>query len=109
MRDTDATKLRREKASNQRRDSLCKPLFTGGEVTMGSTGNTSRTDWATVPTVFIVRPVCPHCSHDKYDRIRSSDNGDGSTTRKVQCRACGSAYKICVELPETGNSDEGVS
>lgn len=64
----------------------------------------SRTDWSTAPTIFVEKPTCPHCGSAAYDRVRTVAGGDGSTTKRVRCRACRQPYKICVELPEPGDS-----
>lgn len=64
-----------------------------------------RIDWADVPFVFVLLPTCPACGSPDYEKVRTESNGDGSVTRKAICRACGEPYKICVELPDSGNLD----
>ena len=54
---------------------------------------------------MIVIPIalCPHCGGDDHERVRTCDNGDGTTTRRVLCRNCGERFKILLELPEAGS------
>jgi len=60
-------------------------------------------DWATADSITIYRPACPRCLAEEYEKLRTDDNGDGSHTRKVRCRACGNNFKIIVEsLPDLG-------
>ena len=63
-----------------------------------------RTDWSTAPTVFVMVAVCPKCGHEKYDRVRTNANGDGTATKLCRCRACEFDYKICEEIPVSGNN-----
>jgi hypothetical protein len=67
-----------------------------------------RIDWSSVPTVFIVVATCPRCGCCEYDRTKTADNGDGTRTRKVICRACSQPYKISVEMPEPGNEPSAI-
>lgn len=61
-----------------------------------------RHDWSAAPTVIVSRTACPHCWYGKYDRVRTNDNGDGSSTKLCVCRACNGTYKIVEEFPESG-------
>ena len=63
-----------------------------------------RIDWRDVPRVYVTAPSCAACGCLDYDTNKSSANGDGSTTRKALCRACGSPFKIVTELPNFGIS-----
>ncbi len=62
-----------------------------------------RRHWANAPTIYRERVVCPHCGCLQYKKIRTADNGDGSATKLAVCAACHGFYKICLELPKTGN------
>jgi hypothetical protein len=72
--------------------------------------NAGRQDdcWANAPPVFITLPSCPHCGAVGYKRVRTEQNGDGSSTKKVRCSTCTLKYKIVMELPETGNWEYGI-
>lgn len=64
-----------------------------------------KPSWSDAPLVFVQKPTCPLCGSVDYQRIRTEDNGDGSTTKKVKCRSCDARFKIVYELlPETGNA-----
>lgn len=61
--------------------------------------------WTDAPCIFIEAPACPACQALRPIIVRSEANGDGSTTRKAICRRCSERFKIVVELPEFGNSE----
>jgi hypothetical protein len=61
--------------------------------------------WADAPMVFVVIPTCPSCGSTRYSRVRTENGGDGSATKKVICNECSGAYKIVLELPESGNGE----
>ena len=64
---------------------------------------TKRVDWSAVPIVFVTLPTCRHCGSPDYTTSRSEASDDGSTTRKAICDRCSRPFKICCELPESGN------
>lgn len=64
--------------------------------------------WDDARCVHVTAGHCPHCHCLKYVRVRSEANGDGTVTRKCVCERCSRRFKLVIELPETGNSDEGV-
>jgi hypothetical protein len=43
------------------------------------------------------RPRCPYCGGWRILAYRSSDNGDGTLTRRVQCRTCDKRFILIVE------------
>lgn len=70
---------------------------------MNGSDATSRIDWAAVPIVTVDAVTCAHCGSPDHDTQRSVANGDGSRTRLAICRSCSRPFKVCVEIPESGN------
>lgn len=58
-------------------------------------------DWDQEPILFLTPAHCPHCLALRPIIIRTSDNGDGSKTRRCVCRECSRRFVLCVEPPET--------
>jgi hypothetical protein len=64
--------------------------------------------WAVAPMVFIPLPACPECGSSEYIRVRTDDNGDGSSTQKVVCRSCSLRFKIVWEPAEEDSPASGI-
>ncbi len=48
-------------------------------------------------TVYIQWARCPVCHSRNVQTIRSEDNGDGTTTRRSQCRECFLKFRVVIE------------
>jgi hypothetical protein len=66
-----------------------------------------KTPWSETP--FIELPIyvanCPGYGAIEHQITRTDTNGDGSSTRKATCRACGRRFRIVVSvesLPAAG-------
>ena len=72
---------------------------------MGTDGTRrERIDWAAAPMVPVIRPTCWRCDSLHYRKVKTLEaETDGSQTRLVRCADCGAAYKVCLEIPESGN------
>ena len=66
--------------------------------------------WRTAPMVFCFQPCCPYCGEPRWAKVRTMDNCDGSRTKLCVCANpdCGEHFKIILEVPESGNSQEVV-
>lgn len=56
--------------------------------------------WQNVPLVFMQLPHCPYCGSTSRHTVKSQAGGDGSTSRRTECRDCGSRYVLVLEEPE---------
>jgi hypothetical protein len=66
-----------------------------------------NTPWPDTP--FIELPIfvanCPACGAVEHEITRTKSNGDGTSTRKATCQACGRRYRIVISvepLPAAG-------
>jgi hypothetical protein len=64
---------------------------------------TDDTPWTSAPIVKTFIPACPYCRSEDYERSKTLSGGDGSSTKRVECRSCGRRYCITLEpLPVSG-------
>lgn len=63
--------------------------------------------WHAAPLVFWQAPRCPFCGSTRRHTVRSQQEGDGTHSRRTECRSCGRRYTLVIEvedaLPISGN------
>ncbi len=62
-------------------------------------------NWDSAPMIFTTAIHCPACCALRPISVRSSANGDGSTTRRYVCRECSRRFVVVVELPYSGKDE----
>ncbi|MEO1530263.1 MAG: hypothetical protein AAFX06_33140, partial [Planctomycetota bacterium] len=56
--------------------------------------------WDDAPIIEVKAIACPACHATKLRYLKSTDNGDGSRTRRAKCVYCGVRFLVVIEPPD---------